>query len=507
MIKAYLSGVTILKGYSHAEKDRIIKDTTLPNPAYESMKKFARGKMRYSKIPPNIEYFKDEWGSLIVPRGYVPPFPFQIEEDNTVSSPAQYPKLHIKLRNTQREAAEAWEKMLQSHQPHGVIVLPTGKGKSILGLYLARRTGQKALIVVHKDDLVTGWTKDAKLVLGLRPKQVGIVKSGTFRIGEQITIATVQTLAKLDRAQLGLLRKEFGMIIVDEFHHSAAKIYETVSHFPAKYRLGLTATPVRGDGLTNALHLYFGKIAYEYVDLGGDEDIMPVTVKIENVMIDPKIPTTEIKRVREVDEDTGKVIYVEREVDKKIGIHDVRAYSLYDDTYLNQLCNCIIGEYEKGKSCIVFTHERDHIDVIHERLLQTIPEDKVQQYVGGTTTKAAKDLAISRAESKEVLVTIATFHIATEGTNVKAWERAFLASSIANEKDTIQAIGRIRRTKPGKKDAIVYDFRFPLVPKADRHGKVRDKVYAEKMFTVIGKEERKPRKSNRRKTGRGFPKI
>ena len=62
-----------------------------------------------------------------------------------------------------------------------------------------------------------------------------------------------------------------------------------------------------------------------------------------------------------------------------------------------------------------------------------------------------------------------------------------------------QAIGRCRRTKDGKEDCVIYDYRFPNVVIAKNHGKVRDKVYKENGFTVIGKEATK-----RRKTGRGW---
>lgn len=502
MIKAEISGVTILRGYSMREKEMIINDCTLPNPAYESMKRFAGRKARYSKISKTLDYYRNEMGAMIVPRGYMPPVPVTIAADRRTTNTVTYPKLHIKLRGTQIEAVKAYLEKLENdvHQPHGIIVLPTGKGKSILGLYLARKTSQRALIVVHKDDLVTGWIKDAKLVFGLRQKQVGVIKAGQFNIGEQLTVATVQTLAKMDRVQMNFLRKQFGMIIVDEFHHSAAKIYEIVANFPAKYRLGLTATPSRNDGLTDALHLYFGKVAYEYKDVGGDEDIMPVTVKIRNVTIRPEIKTEEYW---ETDEETGEKV----KKNKPIRIHDVRANTLYNQEYLYQLCTDIITEYENNKSCIVFTHERDHIDIIEQALIERgIPSNRVQQYVGGSSSKSAKDAALKRAETKKVLVTIATFHIATEGTNVKAWERGFLASSIANANDTIQAIGRIRRIKAGKKDAVVYDYRFPYTEKANKHGKVRDAVYLERNFNVLGEELKasKRRDKKKRKTGRGF---
>jgi hypothetical protein len=71
------------------------------------------------------------------------------------------------------------------------------------------------------------------------------------------------------------------MIIVDEFHHSAAKIYEIVNTFPAIYRIVLTATDMRNDGLEKVLNFYFGDECYRYLETENDEDIIaPKDVKI-----------------------------------------------------------------------------------------------------------------------------------------------------------------------------------------------------------------------------------
>lgn len=89
----------------------------------------------------------------------------------------------------------------------------------------------------------------------------------------------------------------------------------------------------------------------------------------------------------------------------------------------------------------------------------------------------SKEEVLKKAESKEVLVTLATVAIATEGTNVKSWEVGFLVSSVANEKDLIQIIGRLRRTKEGKERIIFYDYRHPFVSGICYHGYKRDIFY------------------------------
>ena len=91
----------------------------------------------------------------------------------------------------------------------------------------------------------------------------------------------------------------------------------------------------------------------------------------------------------------------------------------------------------------------------------------------------------AKAESKEALITLATISISCEGTNVKSWERGFLVSSVANKKDLIQILGRLRRTKDGKSNVFFYDYRHPLMTIIKSHGYKRDSWYKEIGITKI----------------------
>lgn len=487
MIKVELSGVKYLTGYTKDEIATIKEDLTFDNPDYESAKRHS--KFGTGRIPPFINYYTAGKNGILVPRGYRVPFPHKIVSDNRfINTNVKYPKLHIELRDTQKEAVESFlNYMKEERDERGVIILPTGKGKSILGLYLARKFMQKALIIVQKDDLVDGWTQDANVILGLKPKEVGLIKAKDFRIGKQITVTTIQTLSKLPPEKIRELHNVFGMVIVDEFHHSVAKIYSLIEYFPARFKIGLTATAMRNDGLVKVLNLFFGEVAYEFQDTGDDEDILPVTVKIQNA------PTV-FEPEREFKYNARK----KRPEPVPIPISTIRKATSYDDGFNRMLVRDIIAEYKQKKSCIVFTHEKEHCRIIQDLLVERgVPLEHTQLYYGDS--KERKDTMKKKAENKTVYVTIATYSIATEGTNVKAWERGFLASTVANEKDTVQAIGRIRRTMPGKKDCLVYDYRFPNVIIAKNHGKIRDKVYRDRGYETIGREATK-----RKKTGRGF---
>lgn len=488
MIEAYLQGTSLLRNCTPEQKAKIKEDLTFPNPAFESA-------MRHSKfgvgnIPPYVNYYTEGRDGILVPRGYKLPFPYEITEDKRVVNNIEYPPLSVPLRETQTEAVDAFiEKYKTDKAEHGVIILPTGKGKSILGLYLARKMSQRVLVIVQKDDLVDGWTKDAQFLLGLRPNQVGLIKAQTYRVGNQITVTTIQTLSKLPPERLKKLHAIFGMIIVDEFHHSVAKIYQLVEYFPARFKIGLTATAMRNDGLQDVLYLHFGSLVYEYQDQANDEDILPANIIIRNS------PT--------VFEPERKSVYNPRKKRPEyepIPISTIRKVTSFDPAFNTMLAKDVIKEYEEGKSCVIFTHEKEHCRVIEQYLIERgVPEEQIQLYYGDA--KTPKEVMKERAERREVLITIATYSIATEGTNVKSWERGFLASTVANEISTVQAIGRVRRTDKGKLDCIVYDYRFPKVIIAKNHGAIRDRVYKERGYNVEGQESKG---NNRKATGRGW---
>lgn len=210
MIQVIKGGMNILSNMTPKQREAIEEDLTLNNPAYLQAKKYS--KYGYTTVPPFLMFY-DEFGKdLVLPRGYKIPFEHKVKEDTRVKVPTKYPKFKITLRDTQREAFEAWNETRED----GMLVLATGKGKSILGTFLGYITRQKTLIVVQKNDLVDGWTKDIELCTGLTKKDIGLIKAQKFVIGEQYTLTTIQTLSKLDPLVLAQLYTTFGMVIVDE---------------------------------------------------------------------------------------------------------------------------------------------------------------------------------------------------------------------------------------------------------------------------------------------------
>lgn len=493
----YDSRIT-LSGLSQDEISKVKKDLTFDNPLYATTQRYSR--YAYTTVPPYLTYYTEYSKNIEVPIGYdLSQFRLGEVEDTRV-----YKKLDniapfvLELRGSQKEAAESYLNYnLNNSTLKGSIQMPTGKGKSILGLYLASALATRTLVVVHKDDLVSGWQKDISLAFDGKVNP-GLIKAKSRRVGHFITIATVQTLNRLAPEELTELYDKFGFVIQDEMHHCPATSFEVVSKFRARYKLGLTATPERTDGLAHVMNLYFGDFCYRYKHDADDKDILPAKVIVRNHSLYFNPLCKEQKLHERTSYKIQDLAYPE---DKKPseGLlrlseipYDIRPkvpFQVIDDFVVRNImefvCKDIIAEYDKGHSCIVFFTQKEHCRLYYDYLLESVSADHLGLYYGDNPNN---DEVLEKAERIRKFITLTTYAKATEGTNVKQWEVEFLVSSINNEKNTEQAVGRVRRTKEGKKlsTVLIYDYRTPKVYSVASHGKTRDARYRQLHFEQEG---------------------
>jgi superfamily II DNA or RNA helicase len=484
MIEVTKGGMQYLSNLTKDEKAEIKKDLTLDNPAYQQVKQFSQ--FRYTRVPPHLMFYTKAGSDLVVPRGYEIPFKYKVISDDRVESKIAFPKFKIDLRSDQQLAFDAWNE----NREHGSIIMNTGKGKSILGCYLAYATKQKTLIIIQKSDLLVSWTSDMVTSMGIKPNNVGIIKAGKFKIGSQFTVATIQSLVKLPPEKLRKLYTKFGMVIIDEFHHVSAKSYEILKYFQSRYMIGLTATDNRGDGLRQVLYWTVGDVCFRSENKAFDEDIMPYSVKVRHSNLKYNPPQMYYCGKDVVTEDEAQALkeagkYIKR---KPLDPQELKAL-LKDPAFNKQVARDIIHEYKANKSCIAFLHEKEHIRTLKGILINLgANKDHIGLFYGDAKEKDSE--IIRKAEEGIYKITLATFAKATEGTNVKRWDTAFLVTSINDEKNTEQAVGRIRRRKKGKTECIVYDYAHPNVKGMKNHINTRLKVYKKHQAKIFGLNKR-----------------
>src|SRR5258706_7311983 len=163
-------------------------------------------------------------------------------------------RLAVEPRSYQRAAVDAW----LCADGRGLVVLPTGAGKTIVAFDAIARLGVRTLVVVPTIELLRQWRLGIAERLSVPAEQGGVIGGGERRLGP-ITVITYDSAAMPRRQLAG-----FGLIVFDEAHHLPAESYRAiVAKCAAPWRLGLSATVQRADGRHAELAELVGEIVYE----------------------------------------------------------------------------------------------------------------------------------------------------------------------------------------------------------------------------------------------------
>lgn len=232
-----------------------------PNPAYVQYLKRLRGPKPPECVVPIGLMDGGPWvGGSLVPR-YAPGAGELADAvDRTVFPDAEKVAFLGSLREHQDPAFAAL-----TAQGHGLLIAGCGAGKTCIGTALVAHYDTPALVLVHTQDLADQWVESIRGFLGA-DVSVDVVGYGRPGLGEsaRIVVASLQTLARWGWWQIHSWAKRFGLVIVDEAHHTPAETFTFVlSGVSARHRFGLTATPDRADGLGDWLTWLCGPVAYQ----------------------------------------------------------------------------------------------------------------------------------------------------------------------------------------------------------------------------------------------------
>ena len=180
--------------------------------------------------------------------GYVAGEPLKLSLRGTTASGAAF-----RVRDYQRQAAEAFYLAGSDRGGSGVVVLPCGAGKTIVGLAAMEMVSETALVLTTSLTAVKQWRRELLDKTTLGPEDIAEYTSERKDVGP-VTLATYQILTwRADRERhfphLELFRaRSWGLIIYDEVHLLPAPVFRATADLQARRRLGLTATLVREDG-------------------------------------------------------------------------------------------------------------------------------------------------------------------------------------------------------------------------------------------------------------------
>jgi DNA excision repair protein ERCC-3 len=172
------------------------------------------------------------------------------------------------LRDYQEEAAEAFYHSGSERGGSGVIVLPCGAGKTIVGLAAMSKVSQSTLILTTSRTSVHQWQREILEKTSLREDEIVEYKGNLQQIGP-VTLSTYQMLTHRPHKtesfpHLNIFNQQnWGLIIYDEVHMLPAPVFRITAEVQARRRLGLTATLIREDGHEGDVFSLIGPKKYD----------------------------------------------------------------------------------------------------------------------------------------------------------------------------------------------------------------------------------------------------
>ena len=421
--RIHKSNKLLYKATDQEVVNAIVHHNTFVNPVYESNEKY--GYSNYETEPTIQTYSHRQVESFSLSRGFLQGLKKILDDldvkysitDDTITDTCDIPFLDgIKLRPYQETAVE---KAIAATE--GVIVAPTGSGKTFIALELIRRLGQRAVIVVHRKELAKQWMSVIKERMGIVP---GFVGDGKFNIGAEITVAMVGTLLA-NESFTEELAEETGTFIVDECHHCPSnQFYKVQEAFAAKYRFGVSATPNRRDGLEIMIYRALGGVVHEITrdEVENIGATVPVKVHVMKTNFDPG--------------NTG----------------DWNGYlAAIGGSYSRN--KFIVDMAKKSKVPVLVLVDR----VVHgENISKLMKEEGIDHVLAHGKVKGRKTLI---EDIRKAHITIGTTSLVGEGIDISTWSLLILASPISSEIKLLQAVGRIVRPSKGKTRGWLLDLK------------------------------------------------
>jgi superfamily II DNA or RNA helicase len=344
-------------------------------------------------------------------------------------------KFHGELRPFQTKAVKA----CLLHE-HGVLVAPPGSGKTVMGCAMVARRKQRTLVLVHRRPLLEQWKSQLMQFLGLSKKEIGVLKKDGSDKERKVDLAMIQSLVKLEDAVP--LFSRYGQVIIDECHHVPAVSFEALlKQCVSRHVLGLTATPVRKDGLQKILFMQCGPIRHEIKDMQGME-------VQKTVMVRP----TAFRMVHELERPPLHLVWE----------------ALTRDVARNSL---IVGDVgyaaEQNRRILVLSDRKQHLSDLAEQLtIRLARMDAGLFRLDSATGLRERRTILAEIERRLAdgrrFVLLATSSLIGEGFDLPELDTLFLAMPLSFKGRLIQYAGRLQRPSEGKKEVTIYDYIEPL---------------------------------------------
>lgn len=422
--------------------------------AFQNPEFYKKQKMRLSTaLTPRIISCAEEYPQYVaLPRGCINDAISLFEKLGTVleindhRQTGQVIKHHFQgtLTKFQKNAVRS---ML--HHDIGILVAPPGVGKTVAGIKLIAERARNTLVLVHRQPLLEQWVAQLGMFLNLDTKFIGRIGGGKRYVTGLIDVAMIQSLVR--KGQVADLVADYGHVVVDECHHVAAVSFEKVlTEVKAKYITGLTATSKRRDGQHPIFEMQIGPVRY-IAERRLTTNLLPFTRRL-------------IARETAFELTNGDANQTIQHIYRALAADKQRNDLILDD---------IFASLEAGRSPIVLTERKDHLDFLADRLRGFVKHLIVLK--GGVSTKKRREnlVALNAVPEGEERLIIATGRYIGEGFDDARLDTLFLTMPVSWRGTIVQYTGRLNRSHSQKTEVQIYDYVDRRVPVLSRMYKRR----------------------------------
>jgi DNA excision repair protein ERCC-3 len=335
------------------------------------------------------------------------------------------------MRDYQRSSIEVFHAGGSNEGGSGVVVLPCGAGKTIVGMGVMQIIGAETLILVTNTLSIRQWKNEILDKTDIPESDIGEYSGETKEI-KPITIATYNILTHRKKKGSDFTHfhifsaNNWGLIVYDEVHLLPAPVFRMTSELQAKRRLGLTATLVREDGLEEDVFSLIGPKKYD-------------------------VPWKELESKSWIAE--AKCVEIRVGMDDELRLK----YSVSDDREKFRLAS-ENPEKIKAIDLIIKKHSMSNILVIGQYInqLEMISEHfKIPLITGKTPLMERQELynAFRQGKIKSLVVSkVANFSIDLPDANIAIQ----VSGTFGSRQEEAQRLGRILRPKKEDNTAIFY---------------------------------------------------
>ena len=366
------------------------------------------------------------------------------------------------LKESQISAVEA---MLKYET--GILHAATAFGKTVVCCNMIARKKVNTLILLQSSALIEQWERAIENFLTIeeelpeyetptgrkkrRKSVVGRLQGAHDSTTGIIDIAMVGSVCK--KGEFHCRLKEYGMVIVDECHHAASDTFvDILQEVRAKYVYGVTATPLRSDGLEKINYMLLGPVRYQFTakDRAKEQGIAH--------LVYPRFTRAVAPRFQQDNMHPNEAYTILRENEDR------------DALIINDVIKCIAA----GRTPVILSRYVDHSRKLYDRLKNCA--DEVFLLSGENTKKQHHAVLeqMKQVKADKSMILVATGKLIGEGFDFPRLDTLIMAMPVSWKSVVEQYAGRLNRDYEGKESVIIYDY-------VDSHISMFEKMYHKRL--------------------------